>query len=108
VEPVPIVELLGPVPTLEAVRLADGRTLPLAALFVAPRTEVASPIARQLGCTTEDGINGVHLWTDPRRQTSVPGVFAAGDAAMAMHNGMLAAASGSMAGFGAHHSLLMD
>lgn len=107
VETTPIVELLGPAPALEAVRLADGRTLPLAALFVAPKTELSSPLATQLGCAMEEGPSGAFLRTDGRRETSVPGVFAAGDAVMGMHNGLLAAASGLMAGVGAHQSLVM-
>ncbi len=107
VETTPIVELLGPAPALEAVRLADGRIVPLAALFVAPKTELSSPLAQQLGCAMEEGPSGAFLHSDGRRATSVPGVFAAGDAVMGMHNGLLAAASGLMAGVGAHQSLVM-
>lgn len=55
VETVPITEMLGEAPSLSAVRLADGRVLPLAALFVAPRTHMASPLALQLGCAFDEG-----------------------------------------------------
>lgn len=106
IERSPIVELLGTAPELEAVRLADGRTVPLAALFVAPRTFMASPLAEQLGCAFDDGPSGRYVRVDDWRQTSVPGVYAAGDAATPMHNATLASASGVMAGVGAHQSLL--
>lgn len=105
VERSPIVELLGKGSELEAVRLADGRTTPLAALFVAPQVSMASPLAEQLGCAFEQGPAGPYLRIDPRGLTSVPGVYAAGDAANPLHNATLASAAGVMAGFGAHQSL---
>ena len=48
---------------------------------------------------------GPYLRIDPRGLTSVPGVYAAGDAANPLHNATLASAAGVMAGFGAHQSL---
>lgn len=104
VERSPVVELLGASPDLTAARLADGRTVLLSALFVTPRT--ASALAEQLGCAFNDGLSGRHIWVDDWRQTSVPGVYAAGDAAAPMHSATLASASGATAGVGAHHSLL--
>ncbi len=106
VEASPVVELLGAGDTLQAVRLADGRQVPLAGLFIAPRTEPASDLAVQLGCVMEEGPTGPFIRIDPRGATSVPGVFAAGDGAMAMANATLSAASGVMAAGGAHHSLV--
>ena len=106
VERSPIVEL-GDGPALEAVRLADGRTAPLAALFVAPQVSMASPLADQLGCAFEQGPAGPYLRIDPRGLTSVAGVYAAGDAANPLHNATLASAAGVMAGFGAHQSLAL-
>jgi thioredoxin reductase len=107
VERVPVVALLGSAPQLEAVRLADGRVLPLRALFTAPVTSMASPLAEQLGCAFEQGPTGPHIQVDAGQQTSVPGVFAAGDAAAARHNGTLASAAGVLAGVSAHASLIM-
>ncbi|MBJ7455994.1 MAG: NAD(P)/FAD-dependent oxidoreductase, partial [Thermoleophilia bacterium] len=43
---------------------------------------------------------------DEWKQTTVPGVYAAGDAATPMHNATLASAAGVLAGVGAHQSLL--
>jgi thioredoxin reductase len=106
VERTPVVELLGPAPALEAVRLADGRIVPVAAMFTASRTRMASPLAEQLGCAFDDGPMGPNLRVDDWKQTTVAGVYAAGDAANPMHNATLASASGVMAGVGAHQSLM--
>ncbi|WP_374468947.1 NAD(P)/FAD-dependent oxidoreductase [Phenylobacterium sp.] len=107
IERTPVVELLGEGPRTEALRLADGRVVPAEAVFTAPRTRMASPLAEQLGCAFEDGMTGPHIVVDPMKQTSVPGVFAAGDAAQPMHNATLASAAGVMAGVAAHRSLVL-
>lgn len=106
IERSPVVELLGTAPALEAVRLADGRTVPVVALFTAAKMRMASPLAEQLGCALDDGPLGPRLRVDDFKQTTVPGVFAAGDAATPMHNATLASASGVMAGVCAHRSLM--
>ncbi len=106
VEATPVVELMGPGRSLEAVRLADGRVSPMHGLFVAPRTSMASPLAEQLGCAFEEGPTGPYIATDAMKATSVPGVFAAGDASAPMHNATMASAAGVMAGVAAHKSLV--
>lgn len=108
IERTPIVELLGDAPALEAVRLADGRVIPTGAIFTASKLHMASPLAEQLGCAFEDGPQGPYIKVDERKQTTVPGVFAGGDATSAMHNATLAAASGMMAGVGAYQSLVAE
>jgi thioredoxin reductase len=108
VEREPVVELLGDAPSLDAVRLADGRVVTVNALFVAPETRMASPLAEQLGCAFDDGMLGPLIRVDDWKETTVPGVFAAGDAARAMHNATLAAADGVLAGVGAHQSLMRE
>ncbi|ATE72379.1 NAD(P)/FAD-dependent oxidoreductase [Lysobacter capsici] len=105
IERVPVVELLGSAPHLDGVRLADGRVIELAALFTAPTSRMASPLAEQLGCEFEDGPLGRYVRVDQMKATSVSGVFAAGDAAAAMQSATLALAAGAMAGFGAYQSL---
>ena len=107
IERVPVVELLGGPPALEAVRLADGRVLALRAIFTAPATAMASPLAEQLGCAFDAGPTGPHIQVDALQQTSIPGVFAAGDAATARHNGVLATAAGLLAGVSAHRALIL-
>ncbi|NMK44881.1 NAD(P)/FAD-dependent oxidoreductase [Achromobacter sp. Bel] len=107
IERTPIVELMGTTPVLDAVKLADGRRMAVHALFVASKTHMASPLAMQLGCAFDDGPLGPVIRTDEFRQTTVPGVYAAGDAAIPMSNATLASASGVMAGVCVHRALVM-
>ncbi|WGF86266.1 NAD(P)/FAD-dependent oxidoreductase [Marinivivus vitaminiproducens] len=108
IERTPVVELLGPSSKLEAVRLADGRKVPLSLALVATETRPIGRLAQQLGCVLVDGTTGPHIRTDEWQQTSVPGVFAAGDVAGPFHVITLAAMSGTMAGVGAHMSLVAE
>ncbi|MNK40633.1 Alkyl hydroperoxide reductase subunit F [compost metagenome] len=101
----PIVQLRGAAPVLTGVTLADGRQLPIHALFVASKAHMASPLAMQLGCAFDSGPMGPVIRVDEFKQTTVAGVFAAGDAATPMSNATLASASGVMAGVCAHRSL---
>lgn len=88
------------------VHLQDGRSIALAGLFLVPRTSFASPLADQLGCVLEDGSMGSFVQTDVRKATSVPGVFACGDAARAAGSVSLAVGDGAMAGAAIHQSLV--
>lgn len=107
VETTPIVAVLGEGQEIAAVRLADDRVAALEAIFTAPQTAPASPLAQQLGCAFEDGMTGPHVKLEPGQQrTTVPGVYSAGDVASPMHNATLASAAGVMAGIGAHQSLI--
>jgi thioredoxin reductase len=64
-----------------ALRLADGATLALQALVVAPRMVARAGFLAGLGLDTVPHPMGVgeHVPTDPSGRTSVPGVFAAGN-----------------------------
>ncbi len=106
IERTPIVALLGSAPGLDAACLADGRMVPLGALFVSPRTQPASPLAGQLGCAFDEGPSGPCVRVDERKETTVPGVFAAGDMATPVHSATLASAAGMLAGVHAHQSLV--
>jgi thioredoxin reductase len=86
--------------------LADGRTLSMNGLFTQPRTHIASPIAAQLGCALVEGPTGAIIQVDAMQQTSVPNVFACGDAARAAGNVAMAVADGAMAGVAAHRSTM--
>jgi thioredoxin reductase len=108
IEREPVVALLGEAPALDGVRLADGRVVTVNALFVAPSTRMASPLAARLGCAFDDGPLGPVIRTDDWKATSVAGLYAAGDAARAMHNATLASADGVLAGVGAHQSLIRE
>ena len=78
VERSPVVELLGRSPALEAVRLADGRTVATEALFVASRVAPATGLFDAVGCAFDEGLAGPIVRVDATQQTSVPGVYAAG------------------------------
>jgi thioredoxin reductase len=86
--------------------LADGSSTGVKALFTAPRTSMASPLAEQLGCAFSDGMMGPFIKVDERQQASVPGVYAAGDAARPFANIAFAVSDGAWAGVSAHQSLI--
>lgn len=91
---------------IEGVRLGDGRLIGLDALFVAAPTRLASPLAEQLGCAVDDTPPGPIIRVDAVGQTTVPGVYAAGDAAQFNKSLAGAVASGSLAGAMTHQSLM--
>ena len=86
--------------------LEDGRQEIMTGLFTYGRVHMTSPIAEQLGCAFDQGPLGPFIRTDEGRQTTVPAVFAAGDAMRAASTVALSVADGAMAGVGAHRSLL--
>lgn len=90
------------------IRLASGRVLELAGLFVASLTTPASPIAKDLGCELAESPMGFYVKTDDFKQTTIPGVFACGDLARAAGSVTFAIGDGALAGFGAHRSLIFD
>lgn len=100
VEATPIARIDG----VADVVLTDGRVLRMNGLFTQPRTSMASPIAAQLGCVLADGPMGPFIQVDAMQQTSVPSVFACGDAARAAGNVAFAVADGAMAGVAAHRA----
>jgi thioredoxin reductase len=110
VEPRRVVELLGAGADLEGIRVTgDGgdAVITLDALFTASRTRMASPLAEQLGCAFDDGPFGPVARTDASKETTVPGVYAAGDMARAPHTVTWAAADGVTAGIAVHRSLAL-
>ncbi|MFM9745530.1 hypothetical protein ACKI2C_49100, partial [Streptomyces brasiliscabiei] len=80
----------------------------LEGLYVGPKTHMASPFAELLGCEFTDGPMGTVVVTDDFKQTTVAGVFAAGDIANPMQNATFASASGVMAGIGVHKQLIQE
>src|SRR5690606_22669560 len=92
-EPAPIASLEGTAPDLTGVRLADGRTIALSGLYIAPRQRI-TPLAEQLGCELEASPFGFIIRTDAMKLTNVPGLYAAGDLGRLQQNAILAAADG--------------
>jgi thioredoxin reductase len=107
IETAPIAALLGQAPALSGVLLADGRELPLNALFVAP-TLHQSPLIAQLQLAMDDSVTGPIVRTDERRMTSVPGIYAAGDIVRSGHSVSFAVADGVMAGISVHQALVAE
>lgn len=93
---------------LSAVRLADGRELPLDALYISPPYQFSSDIAERLGCAIEPGALGPMIIVDEMKATDVAGVFAAGDITRSGHTVTFACADGVMAALAIHRSLVFD
>lgn len=101
-----VAALVGELPSLAGVRLDGGEVVAIDAVFTAPLMKMTSPLAEQLGCDFDDSPMGRVIRAGGRRETTVPGVFAAGDAARVPHSVSLAVADGMMAGVSAHQSLV--
>lgn len=102
IEAAPVARITG----AATVELQDGRRLALAGLFVATRIQMASPLAAQLGCEFDQSPAGPFIRRDAMAATTVPGVFACGDAARPFGNVAAAVGDGAMAGAAAHRSLI--
>ena len=107
IEEQPIVAVVGQEETIEGVKLQDGQILPLQALFLASQFSIGTSLATQLGCELENSPLGLIIKTDSlKKETSIPGVFAAGDCSRPVHNISSAIADGATAGIFAHQSLI--
>lgn len=107
VEHDPIAEVRDAPAGIEVVTRA-GQRYELSGLFVGTHVHVPGDFAQSLGLELETFPNGSFYKTDPRtKETSVPGVYAAGDATSPMHALSFAIADGARAGIGAHASLVM-
>ncbi|HEX8294023.1 MAG TPA: NAD(P)/FAD-dependent oxidoreductase [Pyrinomonadaceae bacterium] len=91
---------------LERARLDDGGVVECDALFFNLGTEPASGFHEALGCRLEE--EGGLVWVDEGHQTSVPGVYAAGDLTPRSQLAVVAAAEGAMAAVHIHKSLLPE
>lgn len=106
VEAAKVTRLIGDGYALSAVALEDGCERPVSALYVAPQSSLASPIAAQLGAEIDDGPVGPTIRTDAGKMTTVPGLYAAGDIARAPHSVSWAVADGVTAGTSVHRALV--
>lgn len=90
----PIARLVRRGDALEAVQLSDGTTVPCEALFTHP-AQAQVELVRALGLDLDDdGFVRIDAMT---RETSRPGVYAAGDLTTRMQGAILAAAAGMQA-----------
>lgn len=81
---------------------ANGDSLDCDALFFNLGTHPASNLHEMLGCRLEDDL----VWVDETQQTSVTGVYAAGDLTPKSQLAVVAAAEGAMAAIHIHDSLV--
>ena len=88
------------------VEFDTGKPTRFAAVFAAPKVCLSGTPAEMLGCATVDGPLGPFVQVGPMGQTSVLGVFAAGDCARPGHNVTSAIGDGAAAGIGCHQSLV--
>jgi thioredoxin reductase len=88
------------------VTFQDGPAADFAAIFTAPKVDLAGSPAVRLCVGMSGGPMGPYVRTGPMQQTDIPGVFAAGDLATPMWNVNFAVGDGARAGAGCHQSLL--
>ena len=102
----PVARLIGTAGReLRCVEFEDGTMLERAALFLHAPQHQRTPLAAALGARlTGKGA----VWVDARRQTSVPGLFAAGDTTPGIQQALLAAAGGNHAAIVINESLTRE
>lgn len=91
---------------LSALRLSNGQRVARQAVFMGPSLSLRGDLHKQLGCTLSD--NGLQVVVDDLGQTSVPGVYAAGDMVTLMYSVIAAAASGTKAAAMLNHEFIMS
>jgi thioredoxin reductase len=89
---------------LRRILFNDGDALECDALFFNLGTEPASNLHEILGCKLDESCGLV--WVDQTQQTSVEGVYAAGDLTPDSQLAIVAAAEGAMAAIHIHDSLI--
>jgi thioredoxin reductase len=90
------------------VNLDSGRNVAVDILFAHPRNKPSASLHESLGLATIDTPLGIVLKVDERRETSMPGIYAAGDLANPLMPSVTTASShGAMAGIFAQQSMLV-
>jgi thioredoxin reductase len=101
----PVSRLIGREQRIESVELSNGVRVPCELLFAHPPQQQVE-LVTMLGVELDD--DG-HVRVDPtKRETSIPGVYAAGDLSTHMQGALLAAASGTQAAVALNAELSMD
>ncbi|RZL08462.1 MAG: NAD(P)/FAD-dependent oxidoreductase [Hymenobacter sp.] len=103
VEEAPVRQLVHQAGHLTHLVLADGQRPAITALYARPAFEQHCSLPQALGCAhTAAG----YLEVDGFQQTSVPGIYAAGDATTPMRAVSAAVAAGTMAGVASSKALM--
>jgi len=90
------------------VKLDTGSKVAVDILFALPRNKPCASLHESLGLATVDRPDGIVLKVDERRETSMPGVYAAGDIANPLMPSVTTASwQGAMAGIFAQQSMLV-
>lgn len=90
------------------VKLASAPNVAVDILFAHPRNKPSARLHESLGLATLDTPLGIALKVDERRETSIPGIYAAGDLANpAMASVTTAISQGATAGISVQQSLLV-
>jgi thioredoxin reductase len=90
------------------VMLDTGSKVSVDILFALPRNKPSASLHESLGLATVDRPDGIVLKVDERRETSMPGIYAAGDLANPLMPSVTTASwQGAMAGIFAQQSMLV-
>lgn len=90
------------------VLLDTGSKVSVDILFAHPRNKPSASLHESLGLATVDTPLGIALKVDERRETSMPGIYAAGDLANpGMPSVTVASSQGALAGISAQQSMLV-
>jgi thioredoxin reductase len=90
---------------LTGIVLATGEVIPRYGIFIHPQPHQHSELAKQLGCNLADN-GAVEVGED--KQTSVPGVYAAGDTTILLSSISIVVAAGTMAGVFMNKALIAE
>ena len=95
---------------LSRIVFEDGSEIACEALFYAPPQRQRSPLAETLGCELVElgGVRTIIKGDPTTNETTVPGVFVAGDAVNLMQGAIVAAASGATTAAFVNHALVTD
>ena len=98
----PVLEIVGRDEVMEGIRLADGRVVECERAFFSIAHKPSNDLAVGLGCSVDD--QG-YVVVDDHGETTVPGVYAAGDLTPGEQLIQTAAAEGAVAGIACAMSL---
>jgi thioredoxin reductase len=102
-----VVEIAHDKGKISTVNLDTGFHVAVDVLFAHPRNRPSATLHEALGLETVEGPVGYVLKVDERRETSVKGIYAAGDLANPMASVTLASSNGAMAAIFAQQSMLV-